>query len=93
MPNQTEKILADNDFVSIWLEESGNPAIAELTQLNLEVATKTTKILAERGLAGNDLALILDINPEEVKRWLVGKHPFSLKTLKEISTSLANYKS
>ncbi|SEQ94514.1 hypothetical protein [Pedobacter rhizosphaerae] len=93
MQNPAEKIIEDNDFVSIWMEENGNPAIAELTQLNLEVATKTTKALAQKGLADNDFALILDVNPEEVKRWLAGKHPFSLKILKEISTYLADNKS
>jgi len=92
MPSQADKIIADNDFVSIWLEESGNPAIEELTQLNFELARKTTTDLAEKGITEHDLALILDINPEEIKRWLIGKHPFSIKTLKQISTALADYK-
>lgn len=92
MPSQAEKIIADNDFVSIWLEESGNPAIEELTQLNFELARKTITDLAEKGITEHDLALILDINPEEIKRWLIGKHPFSIKTLKQISTALDDYK-
>lgn len=77
--------------MSIWLEESGNPAIEELTQLNLEVASKTAKTLADKGLSENDLAISLDINPDEVKRWLMGRHPFSIKTIKEISGILADY--
>jgi len=83
--------MEENDFVSIWLEESGNPAIEELTQLNLEVASKTAKTLADKGLSENDLAISLDINPDEVKRWLMGRHPFSIKTIKEISGILADY--
>jgi len=83
--------MEENDFVSIWLEESGNPAIEELTQLNLDVAGKAVKILADKGLSENDLAVSLDINPDEIKRWLIGRHPFSIKTLKEISATLADY--
>lgn len=85
--------MEENDFVSIWLEETGNPAIEQLTQLNLEVANKTAKVLAENGLEDNDLAVSLDINPDEIKMWLTGRHSFSLKTIDEISTQLANYSS
>lgn len=66
--------MEENDFVSIWLEESGNPAIEELTQLNLEAASKTAKILADKNLSENDLSVYLDINPDEIKRWLIGKY-------------------
>jgi transcriptional regulator with XRE-family HTH domain len=83
--------MEENDFVSIWLEETGNPAIEKLTQLNLELAVKTAKILADEGLSENDLATSLDINPDEIKRWLIGKHPFSIKVLREISTTIIDY--
>jgi len=81
--------MEENDFVSIWLEESGNPAIEELAQLNLEVASKTEKTLAEKGISSNDLAISLDINPDEISRWLTGRHTFSAKIIKEISDTLA----
>ncbi|MCX2454203.1 helix-turn-helix transcriptional regulator [Pedobacter sp. PLR] len=83
--------MEENDFVAIWLEESGNPAIEELTQLNLDVASKTAKTLTDKGLSENDLAVSLDINPDEIKRWLTGRHSFSIKTIKEISGTLAEY--
>ncbi|SDK55400.1 hypothetical protein SAMN04487898_109118 [Pedobacter sp. ok626] len=83
--------MEENDFVSIWLEESGNPAIEELTQLNLDIASKAAKALADNGLSEIDLAVSLDINPDEIKRWLSGRHPFSIKTIKEISSILASY--
>lgn len=83
--------MEENDFVSIWLEENGNPAIEELTQLNLDVASKTLKTLADKGLSENDLAISMDINPDEIKRWLTGRHSFSIKTIKEISGTLADY--
>ncbi|SHE78589.1 helix-turn-helix domain-containing protein [Pedobacter caeni] len=83
--------MEENDFVSIWLEENGNPAIEELTQLNLDLASKTVKTLADKGLSENDLAISMDINPDEIKRWLTGRHSFSIKTIKEISGTLADY--
>lgn len=82
--------MEENDFVSIWLAESGNPAIEELSQLNLDVASKTAKILADKGLSANDLAISLDINPDEIKRWLMGRHPFSVKIIKEISDKMTD---
>lgn len=81
--------MEENDFVAIWLEESGNPAIEELAQLNLDLARKTEKILADKGLSTNDLAISLDINPDEINRWLSGRHTFSAKIIKEISDTLA----
>ena len=83
--------MEENDFVSIWLEETGNPAIEELAQLNLDVASQTVKILAEKSLSENDLSVSLDINPDEINRWLTGRHTFSIKTIKEISAILADY--
>lgn len=80
--------MEENDFVSIWLEETGNPAIEKLTKLNLDVAHKTTAILTVNGSTENDLASILDINSDEIKRWLIGRHVFSVKTINEINTAL-----
>lgn len=80
--------MEENDFVSVWLEETGNPAIEKLTQLNLDAAQKTTAILAAKGSTENHLAFILDINPDEIKRWLTGRHVFSVKTINEINTAL-----
>ena len=80
--------MEENDFVSIWLAETGNPAIEELTKLNQEVAHKVAKAIAENQLTENELAISLDINPDEIKRWLTGLHSFSAKTIKQISDTL-----
>ena len=83
--------MEENDFVSIWLEESGNPAIVELGQLNEELAAKAGAQLSERGLSAMDLALAVDINPDEIKRWLDGRQPLSSAVLDEISVALSNF--
>ena len=80
--------MEENDFVSIWLEETGNPAIEELARANFEVAGKTTKTLT--GLTKNDLSVMVDINPLEIERWLVGRHTFSMNVLKEITAKLSD---
>lgn len=82
--------MKNNDFVSIWMEENGNPAIEELTQLNQTIANETVKILADKGISENDLAISVDINPDEIKSWLTGRHTFSIKTIKEISSILTD---
>lgn len=89
--NDYEKQMEENDFASIWLEETGNPAIEELAQLNVDVAGKTAKTLTDKGISANDLAVSLDINPDEVHRWLTGRHTFSIKIIQEISDILIDY--
>lgn len=82
--------MEENDFVSIWLEESGNPAIEELTKVNREVADKTANLLLEKGINSADLSVILDINHDEIARWMNGMHSFSIKKLKEITQTIAD---
>lgn len=80
--------IEDNDFVSIWLAETGNPAIEQLAQLNIELAANATKILNENALSATELANAVDINHDEISRWLNGRHTFSMKTMKEITAAL-----
>jgi predicted XRE-type DNA-binding protein len=83
--------MEENDFVSIWLEESGNPAIEELTRVNREVADEIANFLLEKGLNSGDLSTIVDINHDEIARWLNGKHSFSMKSLKDMTDTLADH--
>jgi predicted XRE-type DNA-binding protein len=81
--------MEENDFVSIWLEESGNPAIEELTRANQEIADQMKTFLLENGMNSTDLSVILDINHNEIVRWLNGLHSFSIKKLQEMSATVA----
>lgn len=80
-----------NDFASIWLAESGNPAIEELTELNLSVASKTLQTLKHKNITAHELAVSLDINPDEINRWLTGRHTFSVKIINQILDTIAEY--
>lgn len=80
--------MKENDFISAWIEETGNPAIEELTTLNQQAATNAAKVLTENALSDNELAVSLDINPDEIKRWLSGRHSFSIKTINDINKTL-----
>ncbi|MCX2484635.1 helix-turn-helix transcriptional regulator [Pedobacter sp. MR2016-24] len=79
-----------NDFAAIWLAENGNPAIEELAQLNLDVAEKARKAIADDNLSVEELAVSLDINPDEINRWLTGRHTFSVKIINEILDTVAS---
>lgn len=83
--------MEENDFVSIWLEETGNPAIEELTKANMELAKYTEKVLSDKKLQVIDFAMIVDINPDEISRWLIGKHSFSIKKLKELADAIEGF--
>ena len=80
--------MEENDFVSIWLEESGNPAIEQLVQLNLDTAKKITQAMTHQALSVQDISIMLDINAEEIQRWLSDRHTFSLNTIKQIAAIL-----
>jgi hypothetical protein len=84
--------MEENDFAAIWLAERGNPAVEELAQLNLNVANKTVETLNANNLPADELAVALDINPDEINRWLAGKHTFSMKIINEIQDIMAKYR-
>ena len=79
-----------NDFAAIWLAETGNPAIEELAQLNLDVAEKAKKAITDENLSVTELSVSLDINPDEINRWLNGRHNFSVKIINEILDIMAS---
>lgn len=81
--------MEENDFVSIWLEETGNPAIEELTRANRDVADKMSNFLLEKGMDSTDLSAMLDIDHNEIIRWFNGLHAFSIKKLNEMTTTVA----
>lgn len=80
--------MEENDFVSIWLEESGNPAIEQLGEMNQKMINNVNTAINNEVLSANDLAIMLDINPDEIKRWLAGSQIFSKKTIMEINEKI-----
>ena len=80
--------IENEDLVTSWIKENGNPAIEQLTKVNLKVAKKAAELLTEKGLNVIDLATIVDTHVAEVSKWLDGKHNFSEKTLAQILTTL-----
>jgi len=80
--------IENEDLVTSWIKENGNPAIEQLTKVNLKVAKKAAELLTEKGLNVIDLATIVDTHLAEVSKWLDGKHNFSEKTLAQILTTL-----
>lgn len=83
--------MEENDFAAIWLAERGNPAVEELAQINVDVASEIMKSLAAKNLPADQLAVALDINPDEINRWLTGRHTFSMKIINEIKDIVAKY--
>jgi len=77
--------MEENDFVSIWLQETGNPAIEQLGELN-QMTISHVQAAIERGeLSDKNVAIALDINLDEIRRWLNGSQIFSIKTIQELT--------
>lgn len=78
----------ENNIISNWLKENGDPSIQKATEINLAIATKINSILQAKGLKAVDLANKLNKSQSEVSKWLTGMHTFTTKTLAKISLAL-----
>lgn len=78
----------ENNIISNWLKENGDPSIQKATEINLAIATKINNILQVKGLKAVDLANKLNKSQSEVSKWLTGMHTFTTKTLAKISLAL-----
>ncbi|KHJ37173.1 hypothetical protein PBAC_26160 [Pedobacter glucosidilyticus] len=78
----------ENNIISNWLKENGDPSIRKATEINLAIATKINNILQAKSLKAVDLAVKLNKNQSEVSKWLTGMHTFTTKTLAKISLVL-----
>lgn len=75
-------------MVSNWIKENANPAIENLTKINLQTAGKVAEMMDQKGLSADVLAQLVDTQIAEVNKWLNGKHNFSEKTLAFISQAI-----
>ena len=78
----------ENNIISKWLKENGDPSIRKTTELNLEIAIRINSILESKGLKPVDLANKLNKSQSEISKWLTGTHTFTTKTLAKISLAL-----
>ena len=78
----------EDNIISNWLKENGDPSIQKTTEINLAIAIRINAILQEKGLKAVDLANKLQKNQSEVSKWLTGMHTFTTKTLAKISLVL-----
>ncbi len=78
----------ENNIISNWLNENGDPSIQKATEINLAIAHKINTLLKSKGLKAVDLANKLQKSQSEVSKWLTGTHTFTTKTLAKISLVL-----
>lgn len=78
----------EDNIISNWLKEHGDPSTRKTTEINLEIAIRINSILESKGLKAVDLAKKLNKNQSEVSKWLTGMHTFTTKTLAKISLAL-----
>ena len=78
----------ENNIISNWLTENGDPNIQKTTELNLAIATRINTVLESKNLKPVDLAKLLNKSQSEISKWLTGTHTFTTKTIAKISLAL-----
>lgn len=78
----------ENNMISTWLHENGDPAIRNLVEKNLAIANKISDILKQKDMRPADLAVAMGKQRSEISKWLSGTHTFSMKTITKIESVL-----
>lgn len=78
----------ENNMISKWLEEHGDPEIEKFIDKNLQVTEKVRLALEAKGWKAADLAAAMGKSPSEVSKWLTGMHNLTLKSIVKMETAL-----
>ena len=78
----------ENNMISKWLEEHGDPGIEKFIDKNLQVTEKVRLALEAKGWKAADLAAAMGKSPSEVSKWLTGMHNLTLKSIVKMETAL-----
>lgn len=62
----------------------------EETRLSFAISNRIDTLMRQRGLNRKQLAEALGKRPNEITRWLSGKHNFTLATIAKLSTFFGN---
>lgn len=81
-------VTKENNLISNWLKENGDPAIDKLVKRNLAIAKRIADILSHKNMKPADLAKTMGKQRSEISKWLSGTHSFSTKTITYIECAL-----
>jgi transcriptional regulator with XRE-family HTH domain len=81
-------VTKENNLISNWLKENGDPAIDKLVKRNLAIANRIADILSHKNMKPADLARVMGKQRSEISKWLSGTHSFSTKTITYIECAL-----
>lgn len=81
-------VTKENNLISNWLKEHGDPAIDKLVKRNLAIANRIADILSQKNMKPADLAKTMGKQRSEISKWLSGTHSFSTKTITYIECAL-----
>lgn len=86
---QNTKITTENNLISNWLKDNGDPAITKLVEKNLAIANKIADLLQQKNMRPADLATAMGKQRSEISKWLSGTHTFTTKTITKIECILS----
>lgn len=78
----------ENNIISTWLSENGDPEIEKFVEKNLEIVDRVYFHLKEKDLSLNDLAKLMKIEYSELHSWLTGLHELTLKNVIKLEIAL-----
>lgn len=61
-------VTKENNLISNWLDEHGDPAIEKLVKRNLSIANKIADILAQKNMKPADLARAMGKQRSEISK-------------------------
>jgi len=71
----------ENNLISNWLKDHGDPAIDKLAKRNLAISNRIADILSRKNIKPTNLAKAMGKKRSEISKWLSGTHSISTKTI------------
>lgn len=79
---------AENNLITNWLDENGDPEIEAFVGKNLAITEKVRQALEAKGWSHVQFAQAMGKSSSEVSKWLTGMHNLTLKSIIKMETAL-----
>jgi len=80
--------MSEQNIISDWLREHGDPEVEQFVKKNLLLTEKIHARLKEIGWSRARLAREVGKKPPEVSKWLSGMHNLTLRSLVKLELAL-----
>lgn len=78
----------EENMITDWLDQHGNPEIEAFVEKNLAITDKVLTALEAKGWSKGQLAEAMGKSPSEVSKWLSGMHNLTLKSIIKMEAAM-----